>query len=166
VERILNKALSKVPSERFASVSLFANNLSDVEVSGDIVRLATDTAPAKWTATENVLNGVLQRLGFSGTLLSTGLTTAPKASVSESYYNPSIEITAACYDASYYARLGLSRESLYKGEVGIALLASDLSRPEAACMPFFEREGWPTQGERVRGGAALRVQADAPVALD
>jgi serine/threonine-protein kinase len=33
--------------------------------------------------------------------------------------------------------------SLYKGELGIALLAADLAQPEAACMPLFEPEGWP-----------------------
>jgi eukaryotic-like serine/threonine-protein kinase len=32
--------------------------------------------------------------------------------------------------------------SLYKGVVGVALLAADLARPEAAAMPFFEEEGW------------------------
>lgn len=30
--------------------------------------------------------------------------------------------------------------SLYRGEVGIALLAADLSKPEQSCMPFFESE--------------------------
>jgi hypothetical protein len=33
-------------------------------------------------------------------------------------------------------------DSLYKGEVGVAALAADLGRPEAAAMPFFEAEGW------------------------
>jgi len=33
-------------------------------------------------------------------------------------------------------------DSLYKGEVGVAALAADLARPEAAAMPFFEAEGW------------------------
>jgi eukaryotic-like serine/threonine-protein kinase len=37
---------------------------------------------------------------------------------------------------------GISLHSLYKGEVGIALLASELRNPEAACMPLFEAEGW------------------------
>jgi hypothetical protein len=32
--------------------------------------------------------------------------------------------------------------SLYHGEVGIALLAADLRKPEFACMPLFEAEGW------------------------
>ncbi|HEV2843223.1 MAG TPA: lanthionine synthetase LanC family protein, partial [Thermoanaerobaculia bacterium] len=32
--------------------------------------------------------------------------------------------------------------SLYKGELGVAVLAADLARPEAAAMPFFEEEGW------------------------
>ena len=34
----------------------------------------------------------------------------------------------------------LRRDSLYKGEVGIALLAAELERPEQACMPLFESE--------------------------
>jgi len=33
--------------------------------------------------------------------------------------------------------------SLYKGEIGIALLVADLANPEGAAMPFFEEEGWP-----------------------
>ena len=32
--------------------------------------------------------------------------------------------------------------SLYQGAVGAAVLAADLARPEAACMPLFEPEGW------------------------
>jgi len=37
----------------------------------------------------------------------------------------------------------LRRDSLYKGEIGVALLAVDLDRPEEARMPFFETEDWP-----------------------
>lgn len=38
---------------------------------------------------------------------------------------------------------GSEREdSLYKGSIGVALLASDLAHPETAAMPFFEEEGW------------------------
>lgn len=33
--------------------------------------------------------------------------------------------------------------SLYKGALGVAVLAADLARPEEAAMPFFEEEGWP-----------------------
>ncbi len=33
-------------------------------------------------------------------------------------------------------------DSLYKGRIGVALLAADLARPETAAMPFFEEEGW------------------------
>jgi eukaryotic-like serine/threonine-protein kinase len=36
-------------------------------------------------------------------------------------------------------------ESLYKGDLGVALLTAELSRPESACMPFFAAEGWPTK---------------------
>ncbi len=33
--------------------------------------------------------------------------------------------------------------SLFHGDLGIALLAADLAAPEFACMPFFEDEHWP-----------------------
>lgn len=33
-------------------------------------------------------------------------------------------------------------DSLYKGTVGVALLAAEIARPETAAMPFFEEEGW------------------------
>jgi hypothetical protein len=33
-------------------------------------------------------------------------------------------------------------DSLYRGSVGVAVLAADLARPEGAAMPFFEAEGW------------------------
>jgi len=36
----------------------------------------------------------------------------------------------------------LRRDSLYKGDVGVALLAADLEHPEHACMPLYEAEGW------------------------
>jgi serine/threonine-protein kinase len=37
------------------------------------------------------------------------------------------------------------RHSLYKGEMGAAVLAADLSRPEEASLPLFEPEGWPSR---------------------
>jgi eukaryotic-like serine/threonine-protein kinase len=37
----------------------------------------------------------------------------------------------------------LRRQSLYKGEIGVALLQADLERPQLSAMPFFEHEGWP-----------------------
>jgi hypothetical protein len=36
----------------------------------------------------------------------------------------------------------LRPDSLYKGEIGLALLVVDLERPQHACMPLFEPEGW------------------------
>lgn len=51
---------------------------------------------------------------------------------------------AAAWDTDNYLAMKLAPESLYKGEIGVALLASELSAPETACMPFFESEGWPT----------------------
>ncbi len=36
--------------------------------------------------------------------------------------------------------------SLWKGDVGVALLAADLEQPQRACMPLFGREGWPRVG--------------------
>jgi serine/threonine-protein kinase len=36
----------------------------------------------------------------------------------------------------------LRRDSLYKGEVGVATLLVDLERPDGAAMPFYDREPW------------------------
>jgi serine/threonine-protein kinase len=43
-------------------------------------------------------------------------------------------------------RSALRRDSLYKGEVGVALLAADLEDPLHSCMPLYEGEGWPRRG--------------------
>ena len=40
-----------------------------------------------------------------------------------------------------YEQFALCPESLYKGELGIAVLAADLERPQHALMPLFELEG-------------------------
>jgi serine/threonine-protein kinase len=50
---------------------------------------------------------------------------------------------AAAWDTDTYIAMKLAPESLYKGEMGVALLAADLSAPDRACMPLFEPEGWP-----------------------
>jgi serine/threonine-protein kinase len=36
----------------------------------------------------------------------------------------------------------VSAYSLYKGRVGVAVLAADLETPSGSAMPFFEEEGW------------------------
>lgn len=41
---------------------------------------------------------------------------------------------------SAYQELMTRTESLYKGELGVAVLAAELERPEFAAMPFFETE--------------------------
>jgi serine/threonine protein kinase len=38
---------------------------------------------------------------------------------------------------------GMSPDSLYKGDLGVALLEPELSEPLLAAMPMFERERWP-----------------------
>ena len=40
--------------------------------------------------------------------------------------------------------------SLWKGDVGVALVASDLERPKHACMPLFGLEGWPAPAAEVK----------------
>ena len=39
-----------------------------------------------------------------------------------------------------FQELAIRAESLYKGEMGVAVLAAELERPETAAMPLFERE--------------------------
>ena len=34
----------------------------------------------------------------------------------------------------------MHRDSLYKGEIGVALLAAELDEPERSCMPLFDKE--------------------------
>ena len=38
---------------------------------------------------------------------------------------------------------GMTRNSLYKGDVGVALLEAELEEPYLSAMPMFEGEGWP-----------------------
>nr|NLI50509.1 protein kinase [Propionibacterium sp.] len=38
--------------------------------------------------------------------------------------------------------------SLYKGELGVAVLVAELADPDAAALPFFEAEGWPAAAPR------------------
>jgi serine/threonine-protein kinase len=45
-------------------------------------------------------------------------------------------------ESSHTAR---RRDSLYKGDVGTALLISELSAPELARMPLYDGEGWPAR---------------------
>jgi eukaryotic-like serine/threonine-protein kinase len=42
--------------------------------------------------------------------------------------------------AAGIANWSLRRDSLYKGEIGVALLIADLERPELSCMPLFDKE--------------------------
>jgi serine/threonine protein kinase len=44
--------------------------------------------------------------------------------------------------AEIIVRVSEITDSLYKGEIGVAALAADLARPEAAAQPFFGDEGW------------------------
>lgn len=44
--------------------------------------------------------------------------------------------------ATSIQRVTQRRDSLYKGEVGVALLVADLEEPSHACVPLFEGEGW------------------------
>ena len=52
--------------------------------------------------------------------------------------------------------------SLYKGEVGLAVLVAELEHPESSAMPFFD-EAWPTYVDRTasqglrQGGSKVSV---------
>jgi serine/threonine-protein kinase len=41
----------------------------------------------------------------------------------------------------------LRRDSLYRGEIGVAVLEADLLQPQHACMPLFQTEGWRAFGK-------------------
>ena len=48
--------------------------------------------------------------------------------------------------------------SLYKGDMGLAVLAAELQYPEAAAMPLFEDERWPRGSEVQRARAIAHVE--------
>jgi len=79
VESVLAKALSKDPSARFASVSEFADALSTVEVPEGGLFVGTPAADP--TALDRLVDRTIERVGFSGNLVHSGLSTAPKASL-------------------------------------------------------------------------------------
>jgi serine/threonine-protein kinase len=41
---------------------------------------------------------------------------------------------------TFIEQWSLQRDSLYKGEIGVALLIAELERPELSCMPLFDME--------------------------
>jgi serine/threonine-protein kinase len=45
--------------------------------------------------------------------------------------------------AAVLAHRAERRASLFKGDIGIALLIEELTQPELSCTPLFEAEGWP-----------------------
>ncbi|HEY6350135.1 MAG TPA: lanthionine synthetase LanC family protein [Candidatus Angelobacter sp.] len=51
-----------------------------------------------------------------------------------------VVVTREASKSPDYKEFALRPESLYKGDLGIVLLAADLERPERACMPMFELE--------------------------
>jgi eukaryotic-like serine/threonine-protein kinase len=48
----------------------------------------------------------------------------------------------ACDAVGFAGTSSFATNSLYKGDVGVALLLADLERPSTAAMPLFESEGW------------------------
>ncbi len=46
-------------------------------------------------------------------------------------------------ETTAFERSAARPESLYKGELGVAVLAADLVHPEYAAMPLYESENWP-----------------------
>jgi eukaryotic-like serine/threonine-protein kinase len=64
---------------------------------------------------------------------------------------PTVHNGGAAAKSSSPSALEHRRHSLYKGELGLALLLADLSSPDESCMPFFEPEGWPEKKDDVRG---------------
>ena len=51
------------------------------------------------------------------------------------------------------------RLSLYKGQLGVAVLLAELESPTSSAMPFFEPEGWPSASSV--GSAAAHMTASS-----
>ncbi len=82
VEKLLAQALSKNPAGRFSTVHEFALRLKQVvpDEQGEAL-MVMHAARADAKAAEELLNGVLRRVGYSGPLLASKWTIAPTSSV-------------------------------------------------------------------------------------
>lgn len=67
---------------------------------------------------------------------------------------------AAEWNSENYTAFKLAPESLYKGEMGVAVLAAELPAPQTACMPFFEPEGWPSRRRTVQSSPRELTSTD------
>ena len=111
----------------------------------EYLALAEKAAWNAWEEADNIGNlccglagrayGLLNLYRYSGERdwLSHAKELAYRAAVSQDF--PGLYATAP------YKALDARSNSLYKGEIGVAVLVAELSRPEESCMPFFEREG-------------------------
>jgi hypothetical protein len=106
------------------------------------LRIAEKAAWHAWESSNSISNLCC---GFAGQAY--GLLNLYKHTGESAWLERAHELAsrAAAWDPDSYAAIKLAPESLYKGEMGVALLASEISAPETACMPFFEPEGWPSR---------------------
>jgi serine/threonine-protein kinase len=110
------------------------------------LRLAEKAAWNAWESTNSITNLCC---GFAGQAY--GLLNLYKHTGETRWLERAHDLAsrAAAWDTDNYTAFKMAPESLYKGEMGVAVLAADLSAPEAACMPFFEPEGWPSRSRAV-----------------
>src|SRR5208282_2558522 len=83
LERVLVKALSKHPAERFPSVAEFAEKLRSLERSEpeSVALGAASTVQSAFPDAEDMLQRVLARVDRGGSLFESGLKTGPRVSV-------------------------------------------------------------------------------------
>lgn len=67
----------------------------------------------------------------------------------------------ATHAATSIRRRRLVRDGLYKGEIGVAVLTADLSKPETACMPLFAQEGWPSSSRHSETQKSPQTHGDS-----
>jgi hypothetical protein len=103
------------------------------------LRLAERAAWHAWESTESISNLCCGLAGQAYGLLNFYKHTGERIWLDRAR---ELCFRAAGWDTNTYAAMKLTPESLYKGETGVAVLAVELTSPEAACMPFFEPEGW------------------------
>jgi serine/threonine protein kinase len=81
VEEVLTKALSKRPSDRYASVAEFASALEEIALREEAV-VREEVKPAPFPEAQEMLRSVLLRLDVCGELFASGLDAAPRLSLS------------------------------------------------------------------------------------
>jgi len=147
LDAVLARALHKNPSERFASVTDFARALGEI-VAPTVPTPATvnEPSPLHRSAAEALVQETLDRVTPDGCCGLAGSAYGILSLYRETHDRTWLRRAEGLANRAFAAtRRSAMPTSLYKGTLGVAVLAADLLAAEGSSMPLFEAEGWPSR---------------------